>query len=208
MEWITVAAIVLGPILAVQVQKLIERTTEEKRERFFIFKTLMRSRGNIMSREHVDALNMIPLVFSKKNETDAQVRRKWEIYLNHLNSPYPVDGTEAVKLAFGKDNLKCLIDLLIALAKAFGYQFDEEDINRVYSPIGHNQEAQENQAIRLLSLQLLRGNLALKTQTALFPGNPQLAQRIRCPRVQSFEGRKRIESHPDLRSLSADLIVR
>jgi Family of unknown function (DUF6680) len=48
---VTILAIVLGPILAVQAQKWIERTTEEKRERLFIFRTSMRTRGNILSRE-------------------------------------------------------------------------------------------------------------------------------------------------------------
>jgi len=73
MEWLTLLAIVLGPIAAVQAQKWIERATEEKRQRLLIFRTLMRTRGNIVSREHVDALNMIPLVFSKKNEVENHI---------------------------------------------------------------------------------------------------------------------------------------
>jgi hypothetical protein len=176
MEWLTIAALILGPIAAVQVQKLIERGTEEKRERLSIFKTLMRTRGNVLSRDHVDSLNLIPLVFSKKNEKDSDVRRKWEIYLNHRNSAFPVNESEAVKLDFLKTGMQHLTNLLISLAKALGYKFDAEDISRVYAPQAHVKEAAEIQAIRELLLELLRGNVLIKT--ALFPGNPELARKF------------------------------
>lgn len=40
-EWVTIGAIIVGPILAVQIQKLIERYTEKKDRKLNIFKTLM-----------------------------------------------------------------------------------------------------------------------------------------------------------------------
>lgn len=59
-------AIVLGLILAVQAQKWIERATEERKERMLIFRTLMRTRANVLSREHVAALNMIRRIYSPR----------------------------------------------------------------------------------------------------------------------------------------------
>jgi hypothetical protein len=166
MEWLTLLAIILGPILAVQAQKWIERATEERKERQVIFRTLMRTRANILSREHVDALNMIPLVFSKKREHDNEVRKKWEILFNHRSSALPLhqDLTLQRNLQhdFGKKGIGHLTELLIALAKALNYRFDENDIQRVYSPKALEDEAAETQEARQLLLQLLRGKTALK----------------------------------------------
>jgi hypothetical protein len=44
-EWITIGAIILGPILAVQIQKSIERYKEKNDRRLNIFKTLMATSG-------------------------------------------------------------------------------------------------------------------------------------------------------------------
>jgi hypothetical protein len=194
-DWFTIAAIVIGPIAAVQVQKAIERATEEKRERFSIFKTLMRTRGNIISRDHVDALNTISLVFTKKNERDAEVRRKWEIYLNRLLLPYPVNASEAIQLDFGKANIRCLTELLMALAKALGYKFDEEDINRVYAPIGHGKEAAQIPAIRERLLEIVDGKRVLNTHAAIFPGNPEISQQFNELLFKVLKGESALKIH-------------
>jgi hypothetical protein len=194
-DWFTIAAIVIGPIAAVQVQKVIERATEEKRERFSIFKTLMRTRGNIISRDHVDALNTISLVFTKKNERDAEVRRKWEIYLNRLLLPYPVNASEAIQLDFGKTNFRCLTELLMALAKALGYKFDEEDINRVYSPIGHGKEAAQITTIRERLLEIVDGKRVLNTHAAIFPGNPEISQQFNELLFKVLKGESALKIH-------------
>jgi hypothetical protein len=173
MEWLTIAAIIIGPIAAIRVQKLIERATEETREKRYIFKTLMRTRGNPTSRDHVDALNMIQLTFSNKDEADSAVQRKWDIYLNHLNTPYPINEGEARQLDWNNKRQQGLTELLMVLAKAFGYPIDEEHINRVYAPKALVQEAVEIPAIREHVLKLLQGNML---NTAIFPGNPELSK--------------------------------
>jgi hypothetical protein len=162
MEWLTLLAIIVGPILAVQAEKIIERLREEKRERKFIFLTLMRTRSNILLREHVDALNMIPLVFSKKNPHDTEARRRWELLLSHRSSVIPTDPTQGREWA--TRGVTHLTNLLLALAKALHYKFDENDIQRVYAPRAHETELLENQEARQLLLQLLRGQTALKIE--------------------------------------------
>lgn len=162
MEWLTLLAIVLGPILAVQAEKWIERLREDRRERKLIFLTLMRTRSNILLREHVDALNLIPLVFSKKNAQDADVRRRWDILLTHRLSAYPTDPNTA--LEFNRQAVNHLTNLLLAIAKALRYKFDENDIQRVYSPRAYEMELAENQEARQLLLKLLRGESALKIE--------------------------------------------
>lgn len=40
-DWVAVAAIVIGPILAVQAQKIVERIKDKRERRLKIFKALM-----------------------------------------------------------------------------------------------------------------------------------------------------------------------
>ena len=174
MEWLTLFAIFFGRIAAVQAKMWIQRETEKRNRKLEIFKTLMRTRGNPLSPEHVFALNTIILEFPCKTEPDTIIRKKWDAYLNQLNSPYPTpDQGKAVELAFVATRTKYLIDLLLVISNSQGFKFDEEDIKRVYAPIGHAQEYQQNQLIRY---QLLQGNLELKTK--LFPGNVEKSQEI------------------------------
>jgi hypothetical protein len=186
MEWLTLLAIIAGPILAVQAQKWIERATEEKKERMIIFRTLMRTRSSVLFREHVDALNMIPIVFSKKNPSDSDVRRKWEILFNHRLTAVPQNTSEAVQLDFAKKGVAHLTDLLISLAKALNYKFDENDIQRVYSPLAHEKEFAENQESRQLLLRLLRGEGHVNV--AISPGNPEAAKQFNELLVKALNG--------------------
>ena len=63
---ITVLAIFLGPIFAVQVQKFIEYRNEHRNKKLSIFHILMSTRGIKLSAEHVYALNMIDIEFYGK----------------------------------------------------------------------------------------------------------------------------------------------
>ena len=56
---ITVFAIIAGPILAIQVQKLIERITQRRDEKRRLFMTLMATRGRPLAPEHVQAPHQI-----------------------------------------------------------------------------------------------------------------------------------------------------
>jgi hypothetical protein len=60
-----VFATILGPVLAVQTQKFIERATERRRMRAWIFYTLMTTRATRLTPEHVQALNAIELQFGQ-----------------------------------------------------------------------------------------------------------------------------------------------
>ena len=62
-DWVTSAAVVIGPILAVQAQKMVERIKDKRERQLKIFKALMTTRAERVSREHVQALNMIYIEF-------------------------------------------------------------------------------------------------------------------------------------------------
>lgn len=65
---LTILAIVIGPIAAVQIEKYIQRKRDSKNQREDIFKTLMATRGSVLSYAHVEALNRIDLEFSNHNK--------------------------------------------------------------------------------------------------------------------------------------------
>ena len=66
-DWITVLAIVVGPILALLAQRALDSLREEKRRQKLYF-TLMSTRAAWLSNEHVQALNSIDIVFAGYSE--------------------------------------------------------------------------------------------------------------------------------------------
>lgn len=62
-DWIMVAAMIAGPILAVQAQKIIESLQRKRDRRLTLFFTLMSTRATRLAPDHVSALNMIDIEF-------------------------------------------------------------------------------------------------------------------------------------------------
>ena len=95
MDIVVVFAIIVGPILAIQVQKLIERVTQRKNAKEAIFKVLMSTRGIPLSPEHVRALNMIDIEFYGNNKKNKKVIAAWRLYLDVLaNSPQDFEAPD------------------------------------------------------------------------------------------------------------------
>jgi len=57
-EVLTVLAVLLAPVVAVQVQKWLELFREDRARKRWIFKTLMATRAATAPPDHVHALNM------------------------------------------------------------------------------------------------------------------------------------------------------
>jgi hypothetical protein len=145
-DWVIVTATLLGPILAVQAQKWIERSRENRARRLQVFHTLMATRGARLSADHVRGLNMIDLSFygyvglGRKwtSKRDQNVLDAWKEYHDHLSDPLHINtmGTEA--LWAQRDEL--FVNLLYAMGQSLGYQFDRVQLKKSwYSPMAHNQ---------------------------------------------------------------------
>lgn len=80
-----VFATILGPVLAVQAQKWLERNREVKQRRAWIFRMLMATRATTLSPKHVEALNAIPIEFYGKDKRLKAIINKWKTYLDHLH---------------------------------------------------------------------------------------------------------------------------
>jgi len=95
-DWFIVLAVLLAPLLAVQVQKWIEKFRERHQRKLYVFTTLMATRATRLSPEHVQALNMIDLAFygrkilNQRYQTKAEqsITEAWKKYLDQLATPY------------------------------------------------------------------------------------------------------------------------
>jgi hypothetical protein len=79
-DWITVAALVLGPIFALLIQRALDWLREKDKRKKALYFTLMSTRAAWLSNEHVQALNSIDIVFA----SDQRIRALWKLCLDHL----------------------------------------------------------------------------------------------------------------------------
>jgi hypothetical protein len=169
-EFLTILAVLLAPLLAVQVQKWLEVFREERGRKLWIFKTLMATRAATVSPEHVQALNMIDLEFRGKGYRTVTIA--WKTYLDHLSS-YPKDD-ERLQPLWGERRVDLLTSLLLAMGRSLNYEFDEVHVKKgIYAPEAHGLLEDENMLIRRGLLQLLYGNSALKMNVTSFPISEQ-----------------------------------
>ena len=148
-------AVVLGPILAVQIQKWLEQVRNKTERKLKIFKTLMTTRATRVSIEHVQSLNMIDIEFLGKEYK--KVISAWRNYHDHLSNGDPKSATWFEK----NDDL--FIELLLEMGKSLGYKFEKVMLLRTaYSPVAHGDIEIEQQTIR-------RGLASILSGKASFP---------------------------------------
>ncbi|MGL5164281.1 MAG: DUF6680 family protein [Afipia sp.] len=160
-DWVIAGATLLGPILAIQAQKWIERSREAKDRKLAIFRTLMATRAANLSPAHVEALNAVPIEFY----SDKGVMDEWETYFTHLSSGVVNDVWVATRLDL-------FIKLLVTIGRRVGYKFNVAQMHRIYSPSAYEKIEQDNDAIRRGAAALLRGETALPLKILEVPGNP------------------------------------
>jgi len=165
-EWLTIAAILIGPILAVQVQRLLEGLRDRRSRRMAVFHTLMATRAARLSHTHVQALNQIDIEFYGRKRfgirlqtaREKAVTNAWRLYSDHLNNRYP----ENELARWVEDGDKCFAHLLFEMSRALGYDFDEVQLRRnVYSPVAHGKLEIQESTIREGLARLLNNQAAL-----------------------------------------------
>jgi hypothetical protein len=138
-----VIAALLGPILAVQIDKLLEARRERKNRRVEIFRRLMVTRATALSPEHVQALNAVPLEFYGKSGQLHEIVVAWRVYLDNFDPKLTADAS------WNTRRLDLLAALLGKMAKYLGYDFDPVALkNEVYSPVAHGDIEKDLEAIR------------------------------------------------------------
>ena len=140
-DWVMVVAVLIGPILAVQAQKFVEKIRDKRDRRLQIFKSLMSTRAERVSREHVQSLNLIDiefygrLIFGIRLQTQKEkaVTNAWKNYNEHLNyKTYPTIDD------WYRDGDGLFTKMLYEMSQALGYDFDEVQLKRdAYKPEAH-----------------------------------------------------------------------
>ena len=140
-DWVMVVAVLIGPILAVQAQKFVEKIRDKRNRRLQIFKSLMSTRAERVSREHVQSLNLIDiefygrLIFGFRLQTQKEkaVTNAWKNYNAHLN-----DKTYPTIDDWYRDGDGLFTKMLYEMSQALGYDFDEVQLKRdAYKPEAH-----------------------------------------------------------------------
>lgn len=172
-EGLTIAALLIGPVAAVQVQKWLEAYREARGRRLWIFKTLMATRASNLAAEHVQALNMIDLEFHGK--TFQRVTRAWKIYLDHLTS-FPKDNEKQQEI-WESRRIDFLVELLMSMGESLGYSFDAVQIKKsIYAPEGHSRIENEQIMVRRGLARVLWGAQPLKMEVTSIPVNPEAVE--------------------------------
>jgi hypothetical protein len=167
-EILMILSTALSPLIAVQVTRFLDDRNEERGRKLQVFKTLMATRAYTLSIAHVEALNRIDLEFSSKRTVEKAVIDQWQQYLDHLGNQ-TLTGQ-----AWSDKRVDLLVDLLYAMAKALGYEFNKTQIkNGTYSPTAHGRVETEQEHVRQLTLELLEGKRSIPMYVTNLPSqNP------------------------------------
>ena len=164
-----ILATAVSPLIAVQVTRYLDDRNEAQGRKLQVFKTLMATRAYTLTAAHVEALNRIDLEFSSKRPAEKAVLDIWQQYLDHL-------GDKSLEIpAWGNKRVDLLVDLLHAMGKALGYDFNKTQIkNGTYSPVAHGRIEAEQESVRQMTLELLEGKrvLPMFVTNLSQPGNP------------------------------------
>jgi hypothetical protein len=126
-DWLTVAAIVVGPILALLAQRALDHLRQKSNQRMHVYLTLMSTRAAPIAPAHVEALNSIDVVFSKNS--DDKIRRAWKALLDHV-----VTEDENPN-RWNERYTDLRIDLFREIGKAVGYDLTVDYLKRqIYAP--------------------------------------------------------------------------
>ena len=172
---LTIIAIILGPIFAVIVTRSIDNFRYNAQRKLDIYKTLMRTRKMPIHADHVGALNLIEVEFSKnKNVVSA-----WKAYLGNLGNPMPAAEDKERYEDFLKKRDSLLTKLISDIASALGIKVEQLDIlEGNYVPKVWNDDHWDQLLVRKYLINVLSGRASLLVRsdqtvnTGLYPPRP------------------------------------
>lgn len=123
-------ATLLGPVLAVQAQKWVERAREKKNRKEWVFHQLMVNRGARLSSGFVQALNTIDMAFNggkseKQSKSEKTVINAWRSYHDKVTNGLGQDPSEAEIVNWNNSINDLVVSLLSAISEDLGYSFDQ-----------------------------------------------------------------------------------
>jgi uncharacterized protein DUF6680 len=160
---VTIFAVWLGPIRAVQVSRRNDEEREKRRRQYAIFHSLMKTRRVALDPEHVMALNVIVIEFYEHEKINDAFKR----YVENLELRLPAGGDTS---AFLKQREDRFFDLVHEIGAYLGFRLDKRELDKFsYVPQGWNDIEFANAQMRRLVLEVLSGQRPLPV--ALFKGD-------------------------------------
>jgi hypothetical protein len=188
--WLTIIALIAGPILAVQIQKYLEGLKEKKGRKVQVFKDLMSTRAAGLAYQHVVALNLVGIEFQGKEYT--AVVNAWKTYLDHLGS-FPKDDEAMAKVWIEKKN-DLLSDLLYEMGTSLGFNFDKVHIKKAgYIPKAYADQEEEQNFIRRSLVEVFLEEKAIPLKIVSFPVDPESVEtqkQLQKSMVECYQGGK------------------
>lgn len=150
--WLTILAILVGPLLAFAVQNWRDASREDRSRKRKVFHQLLLTLKVPMAPVHVDALNSIPLEFYSHRE----VISAWRLYSSHLNNQAMLKNNPR---GWGEKKRELIVDLTFEIGKSLGYEHIDKAtmLDNLYVPQGYEDREAQFQEIRGTLLQVLRG---------------------------------------------------
>ncbi len=148
------AAIILGPILAIQIDRLLQARRETRHARLRVLRDLMATRGAKLSARHFEAVNALPAEFAGAGS----VLRAWGQYVDHLNTQKPADLK-----AWEEKGRELLVALLVEIGVSAGCQLDLAAIKKeAILPTSVGEVDTELNQLRTVALEVVKGTRPFK----------------------------------------------
>jgi hypothetical protein len=159
-----VFATILGPVLAVQAQKWLERGRAVRERRDAIFRTLMATRAATLSPRHVEALNAVPVEFYGPSKKLKAINDSWKLFLDHHSDNQPASD------AWWQKRSDLFLDVLHLISNFLGYNFSSSQLSRdIYNPKAHGELESEQTIIRQGLAKLFKGETVFPMAVKEFP---------------------------------------
>ena len=145
---VTIIALIVGPISAVFITRLLDDRRASRDRRWDIFRNLMRYRGTGLHAEFVGALNLLAVEFRH----DPEVIKEWKNLFASFERP---DDSTSQRASIRTR-------LLDEIAKSLGVQMAQIDIfSEAYNPVNSELIEEQKRAIRAFANDIALGKKAL-----------------------------------------------
>ena len=164
-SWLTIAAILLGPIIAVLITRWVDNRRENNARRFDVFRMLMRNRTTPLSPEHVSAFNLVEIEFANDKGVMYAWRKLFEILVEVPAQRHAEDRAHYEQRLFA-DIERLRTGLLYSMAQSLGYKNKEqlEILESGFTPIAHQEIEDQFSLIRSFVISLSKGEKPLSVQ--------------------------------------------
>ncbi len=122
---LTLIAIVAGPVVAILVNRYLQRRKDRKEQKKRIFKQLMKDRKFVLSSGYEEAMSLICVEFDACRGIEVDIRDCYQMCLNHVKNTHYRNRDEA---AWYNEMIKRLTSLICLIAKSLEYNVGRAEV--------------------------------------------------------------------------------